>query len=426
MFKNGRKSILTVCNVMYRQLLMILFFAKTITKFFSLAFKKSDFFFQESCPPILSIHMGSLGFLCPFDVDRYREYISGVVKGGVPLLLRNRLRCKLEKSTEIKHDDSNSSINSNTESPPISTLQENKPQSATDGAARDATAAGSEDLNHAMLTNGLLSLNEIVISRGPSPFLSNLDLYINDYLVTTVQGDGLIISTPTGSTAYAMAAGASMCHPSVQSIIIAPICPHSLSFRPIVVPAGVELKIAISLDSRHNAWFSVDGRNCTELKLGYHLTITTSEFPVPSICRSDQINDWFEGLATCLHWNQRQKQLPLNSCYLPTNSMNNASSQLQSTFMSRSSSNSSLKQVAFGTMTNSNSNNHHNYANGNNNGNSSSSNNLNSTLSSLDPPQNTAKASFHLQEEHGDDIIEEADENKNNDAVKLLKFNINL
>jgi NAD kinase len=383
-------------------------------------------FLKESCPPILSIHMGSLGFLCPFDVDRYREYLSGVIKGGVPLLLRNRLRCKLEKSVELKHDDSNSSINSNNDAPPVSTLSSYVPAAAT--GTVDPAAGGIDELNHLINTNGLLSLNEIVISRGPSPFLSNLDLYINDYLVTTVQGDGLIISSPTGSTAYAMAAGASMCHPSVQSIIIAPICPHSLSFRPIVVPAGVELKIAISLDSRHNAWFSVDGRNCTELKLGYHLTITTSEFPVPSICRSDQINDWFEGLATCLHWNQRLKQLPLNSCYLPTNSINNVTSQLQSTFMSRSSSNSSLKQAVFGTG---NSNNNHNHAaNGSNSsGNANTSNNLNSTLSSTDQAatNNNAKAHFHLHEAaSGNDIIEETEESKIDDAAKLLKFNLNL
>jgi len=54
---------------------------------------------------------------------------------------------------------------------------------------------------------------------------------------------GLIVSTPTGSTAYAVAAGASMIHPSVPAIMVTPICPHSLSFRPIVVPAGVQLKV---------------------------------------------------------------------------------------------------------------------------------------------------------------------------------------
>ena len=96
--------------------------------------------------------------------------------------------------------------------------------------------------NQKALTN-LLVLNEVVIDRGPSPYLSNIDLYLDGKLITSVQGDGLIVSTPTGSTAYAVAAGASMIHPSVPAIMVTPICPHSLSFRPIVVPAGVELKV---------------------------------------------------------------------------------------------------------------------------------------------------------------------------------------
>ena len=88
-----------------------------------------------------------------------------------------------------------------------------------------------------------LVLNEVVVDRGPSPYLSNIDLFIDGKHITTVQGDGLIVSTPTGSTAYSVAAGASMIHPSVPAIMVTPICPHSLSFRPIVVPAGVELKV---------------------------------------------------------------------------------------------------------------------------------------------------------------------------------------
>ena len=148
--------------------------------------------------------------------------------------------------------------------------------------------------NQRALTN-LLVLNEVVIDRGPSPYLSNIDLYLDGKLITSVQGDGLIVSTPTGSTAYAVAAGASMIHPSVPAIMVTPICPHSLSFRPIVVPAGVELKvnkksgipknllnypsgkitmklllhlpfqISVSPDSRNTAWVSFDGRNRQEL-----------------------------------------------------------------------------------------------------------------------------------------------------------------
>ena len=104
--------------------------------------------------------------------------------------------------------------------------------------------------NQRALTN-LLVLNEVVIDRGPSPYLSNIDLYLDGKLITSVQGDGLIVSTPTGSTAYAVAAGASMIHPSVPAIMVTPICPHSLSFRPIVVPAGVELKVSKKVASAY-------------------------------------------------------------------------------------------------------------------------------------------------------------------------------
>lgn len=287
--------------------------------------------FQQSCPPVLSIHMGSLGFLCPFDFENYRGYVNGALKGGVPLLLRNRLRCRIEKSLEASDKSDDSIANSSN----IHVFNSSR--------FIDSSYLNEDDVDDKKIE--WLSLNEVVISRGPSPFLSNLDLYINDYLITTVQGDGLIISTPTGSTAYAMAAGASMSHPSIPAIIIAPICPHSLSFRPITVPAGVELKISLSPDTRNTAWYSIDGRNTSELKHGYHLSIKTSEYPLPSVCRNDPISDWFEGLATCLHWNQRQKQLPINSCYLQSRSLTPSvsQSQLHSPFSSSSSTSSLLK-----------------------------------------------------------------------------------
>ena len=94
----------------------------------------------------------------------------------------------------------------------------------------------------------------------------------------------MIVSTPTGSRAYAVAAGASMIHPSVPAVMVTPICPHSLSFRPIVVPAGVELMIAVSPDSRNTAWVSFDGRKRQELCHGDSVRVTTSIYPIPSIC----------------------------------------------------------------------------------------------------------------------------------------------
>ena len=147
--------------------------------------------------------------------------------GHAALTLRSRLRCIVMKKSNDSSSSSSSSENGNKK---VLTTKVGSPMKLQfqDGATP--------------MTN-LLVLNEVVIDRGPSPYLSNIDLYLDGKLITSVQGDGLIVSTPTGSTAYAVAAGASMIHPSVPAIMVTPICPHSLSFRPIVVPAGVELKV---------------------------------------------------------------------------------------------------------------------------------------------------------------------------------------
>ncbi|XP_050522732.1 NAD kinase-like isoform X2 [Daktulosphaira vitifoliae] len=218
--------------------------------------------FQQSVPPVMAFHLGSLGFLTPFKFDNFQQQVTNVLEGHAALTLRSRLRCIIVR----KNEDS--------EKPPPN----------------------------------LLVLNEVVIDRGPSPYLSNIDLFLDGKHITSVQGDGLIVSTPTGSTAYAVAAGASMIHPSVPAIMVTPICPHSLSFRPIVVPAGVELKIMLSPDARSTAWVSFDGRNQQELCADDSLRVTTSIYPVPSICAQDQISDWFDSLAECLHWNVRKRQ----------------------------------------------------------------------------------------------------------------------
>ncbi|KAL1497649.1 hypothetical protein ABEB36_008572 [Hypothenemus hampei] len=227
--------------------------------------------FQQSVPPVMAFHLGSLGFLTPFRFDNFQEQVNNVLEGHAALTLRSRLRCIVIKNSE----------NLNT--------------SETNGNGQEKPSS-------------FLVLNEVVIDRGPSPYLSNIDLFLDGKHITSVQGDGLIVSTPTGSTAYAVAAGASMIHPSVPAIMVTPICPHSLSFRPIVVPAGVELKISVSPESRNTSWVSFDGRNRQELLHGDSLRVTTSIYPVPSICSQDQISDWFDSLAECLHWNVRKRQ----------------------------------------------------------------------------------------------------------------------
>ncbi|XP_024908104.1 NAD kinase b isoform X2 [Cynoglossus semilaevis] len=244
--------------------------------------------FQGSVPPVMAFHLGSLGFLTPFKFESYKTEVAKVFEGNAAITLRSRLKVKVVKDMLQR-----------TGREPAQ-----QPQEHNGILTHGHSEAGKVTLQ-------LQVLNEVVIDRGPSSYLSNVDLYLNGRLITSVQGDGVIVSTPTGSTAYAAAAGASMIHPNVPAIMVTPICPHSLSFRPIVVPAGVELMITLSPDARNTAWVSFDGRKRQEIQHGDCIKITTSCYPVPSICCHDLVYDWFESLAQCLHWNVRKRQARL-------------------------------------------------------------------------------------------------------------------
>ncbi|KAJ3043270.1 hypothetical protein HK097_001776 [Rhizophlyctis rosea] len=151
-------------------------------------------------------------------------------------------------------------------------------------------------------------LNDLVVDRGPSAYMSQLELFVDDRHLTTVQADGLVLSTPTGSTAYSLSAGGSLVHPEVPSFLVTPICPHTLSFRPMLLPDSIELKIQVPADSRSTAWASFDGRHRIELKQGDYITVGLSRWPMPTVCEADQSSDWFESLRRCLHWNERTRQ----------------------------------------------------------------------------------------------------------------------
>ncbi|CEH17828.1 atp-nad kinase [Ceraceosorus bombacis] len=151
-------------------------------------------------------------------------------------------------------------------------------------------------------------LNDLVVDRGPSPYVSLLEVFGNEHHMTTAQADGLCISTPTGSTAYSLSAGGSLVHPEIPSILITPICPHTLSFRPMLLPDSMELRIAVPYNSRSTAWASFDGRGRVELKQGDHIKVTASRYPFPTVCAENQSIDWFNSISRTLKWNERQRQ----------------------------------------------------------------------------------------------------------------------
>jgi NAD+ kinase len=151
-------------------------------------------------------------------------------------------------------------------------------------------------------------LNDLVVDRGPSPYVSLLELFGDEQHMTTVQADGLTVSTPTGSTAYSLSAGGSLVHPEIPAILITPICPHTLSFRPMLLPDTMELRICVPFNSRSTAWASFDGRGRVELKQGDHIKVTASRYPFPTVCAINQSTDWFSSISRTLKWNERERQ----------------------------------------------------------------------------------------------------------------------
>ncbi|KAJ0978771.1 hypothetical protein J5N97_014245 [Dioscorea zingiberensis] len=193
----------------------------------------------------------------------YRDYLDMLLKGPISITLRHRLQCHVVR--EAAKDE----------------LETEEP---------------------------ILVLNEVTIDRGISSYLTYLECYCDSSFVTCVQGDGLILSTTSGSTAYSLAAGGSMVHPQVPGILFTPICPHSLSFRPLILPEYVTLRVQVPFNSRGHAWASFDGKDRKQLAAGDALICSMAPWPVPTACQVDSTNDFLRSIHEGLHWNLRKSQ----------------------------------------------------------------------------------------------------------------------
>mgnify|MGYP001032706263 CR=1 FL=1 len=144
------------------------------------------------------------------------------------------------------------------------------------------------------------SLNEIVIEKGVLARLIELKTWIGDVPVSSFWGNGLIVSTPTGSTSYSLSAGGPVLHPSLDSIIITPICPHSLSQRPLVVPA--DQQICVQVVAEHaDIILTADGQTVKNMVPEDRVTIRRSERRVRLI--NLQGLSFYELLRRKLDWN---------------------------------------------------------------------------------------------------------------------------
>jgi NAD+ kinase len=145
------------------------------------------------------------------------------------------------------------------------------------------------------------ALNDVVISRSAISRLNHFDLYIDQVFVSSYKADGLIVSTPTGSTAYSMAAGGPILMPSVDAFVVTPVSPHSLTHRALVVRDSAEIEMVVKT-GEEEAYLSIDGQVGMPLRDGDRIICRRSEYKV-RLLRIKKT--FFDVLATKLKWGQR-------------------------------------------------------------------------------------------------------------------------
>ena len=146
------------------------------------------------------------------------------------------------------------------------------------------------------------ALNDVVVGKGSADRLARLSTWADQEYITTYRADGLIFSTPTGSTAYNLSAGGPIVNPALQAILVTPICPFMLESRPVLLPAAVCLTTRLA-EQANEVKIIVDGQPAWEMSAGDTLEVVASERPLRLICSPQK--DYFEILRNKLNWGGR-------------------------------------------------------------------------------------------------------------------------
>jgi len=202
--------------------------------------------------PILGINLGGLGFLTETGPDEMEEVLTEILDGSYALERRIGLEVSI---------------------------------------VRDGRTVMRQ-----------VTLNDAVINKGALARIIELDLSIDRAPVTTYKSDGLIISTPTGSTAYSLSAGGPIVHPNLQAFLITPICPHALSMRPLVLPDSSTAEVGLRTDDSE-VYLTLDGQVGHTLKTKDRVRVRRSRQPILMV-RSPR-KSYFEVLRHKLHWGER-------------------------------------------------------------------------------------------------------------------------
>jgi NAD+ kinase len=202
--------------------------------------------------PLLGINLGSLGFLTELGLGELFGSLERILEGEYTIEPRVRLEASLHRE--------------------------------------------GEQIGHYQV------LNDVVINKGALARIIDLETYVDDQKVTNYQADGLIVSTPTGSTAYSLAAGGPIIEPTLDVIVIAPICPHTLTNRPLVIPGGSRVELCLLSDSGA-VFLTLDGQEGTRLNQGDCVRIRVSDEKV-NLIRTG-VRNFYDVLSAKLYWGQR-------------------------------------------------------------------------------------------------------------------------
>lgn len=208
-------------------------------------------FLDGKSTPILGVNLGRLGFLTEVNTKDLYDVLEKVFRGRIKPVVRSMLEIKVLKNKKMVHKS--------------------------------------------------LALNDVVVERGSNTHLIDTSIFRNNSLVSQMRGDGLIIASPTGSTAYNLSAGGPILHPEVPAFVVTPICPHSLTARPIVF--SDQHFIRISLNKKQIAMVMVDGQPGIEFDNKCEVQVKKSDkvhLMIPS-----QKLDYFELLNAKLEFGQR-------------------------------------------------------------------------------------------------------------------------
>lgn len=203
--------------------------------------------------PILGVNLGSLGFLTETTVDELYSRLEKCLEGNPRVSDRMMLEVTVHRE-------------------------------------------GTEIETH-------YALNDVVINKGALARIVDLETKVNRHFLTTFKADGLIVSTPTGSTGYSMSAGGPIVHPQMSCIVITPICPHTLTNRPIVVPDESVVSITVKSSFDEKVYLTIDGQVGLELQEGDSIEVRRALKTIALVMSRHR--DYFELLRTKLKWGER-------------------------------------------------------------------------------------------------------------------------